>query len=197
MDRNSDFDRGNPTDPQKPDTEYLCDRYGVTEGQLLGLWQEFEEKKEQEAEARRQEAQEQAEYDKWKREEEKLAGVERVAQDNTGYNLTPEEAQSLIDKITSDPKHPYLNDKASPLERSRAVAYVQRLYEIKAGKETSIEGWLEDFHKEREERIKELAQMDFKGEHSSASGQRASYNDGLKDSERKDYTQEGNSGNEE
>ena len=46
------------------------------------------------------------------------------------FSLAPEEAQREIDKITSDPNHPYLNDKAKPFERDAAISYVNSLYAI-------------------------------------------------------------------
>jgi hypothetical protein len=46
------------------------------------------------------------------------------------FSLSPDQAQSEIDKIVQDPKHPYNNDKASPIERDRAIDYVNGLYAI-------------------------------------------------------------------
>ena len=43
------------------------------------------------------------------------------------FSLTPDQAQAEIDAIRSDPKHPYNNDRANPLERDRAIDYVNNL----------------------------------------------------------------------
>lgn len=42
-------------------------------------------------------------------------------------SLTPEEAQAEIDRIKSDPNHPYLNPKATDKEHQEAVNYVNSL----------------------------------------------------------------------
>lgn len=44
------------------------------------------------------------------------------------FSLTPDQAQSEIDSILNDSKHPYNNDRASPAERERAIDYVNSLY---------------------------------------------------------------------
>lgn len=46
------------------------------------------------------------------------------------FSLAPEEAQKEINKILSDPNHPYLNDKSVPKERDAAIDYVNSLYRI-------------------------------------------------------------------
>ena len=43
------------------------------------------------------------------------------------FSMTPDEAQAEYDKITSDPNHPYLNDKSTPAEHDKAVEYVNTL----------------------------------------------------------------------
>jgi len=48
------------------------------------------------------------------------------------FAKSPAEAQAEIDKITSDPSHPYLNDKATPKEHEEAVKYVNSLYAVLA-----------------------------------------------------------------
>ena len=74
----------------------------------------------------------------------------------SGYNLTLEEAQAEIDRIVSDPNHAYWDDRASMAKRDVAIAYVNRLYEIVAGRETSIEGYLAKSHQDRQEQIRGL-----------------------------------------
>lgn len=49
---------------------------------------------------------------------------------NARFSLAPEQAKDEIDKILKDPKHPYLNDRATPRERDAAVDYVNSLYRI-------------------------------------------------------------------
>jgi len=46
------------------------------------------------------------------------------------FSLSPEQAQSEIDEITRDPKHPYNNPDAPQAEHQRAVDYVNNLYVI-------------------------------------------------------------------
>ena|SRR3990167_3265857 len=46
------------------------------------------------------------------------------------FSLTPEQAQSEIDGILAEPKHPYNNDRAAPAERDRAIDYVNGLYKL-------------------------------------------------------------------
>lgn len=46
------------------------------------------------------------------------------------FSLTPEQAQTEIDNIVKDPKHPYNDDKASEPERNRAIDYVNGLYAL-------------------------------------------------------------------
>jgi hypothetical protein len=44
------------------------------------------------------------------------------------FSLAPDQAQSEIDKIVGDMKHPYNNDRAPQKERERAIDYVNSLY---------------------------------------------------------------------
>jgi len=44
------------------------------------------------------------------------------------FSLTPQEANSEIDRILADPNHPYNNEKASQIERDHAIDYVNSLY---------------------------------------------------------------------
>lgn len=44
------------------------------------------------------------------------------------FSLTPEQAQSEIDSILSQPNHPYNNDRSPQGERDRAIDYVNGLY---------------------------------------------------------------------
>lgn len=44
-----------------------------------------------------------------------------------GFSFTPESAQSELEKIRSDPNHPYLNPKATEDEHKAAVEYVNKL----------------------------------------------------------------------
>lgn len=46
------------------------------------------------------------------------------------FSLTPDQAQSEIDTIVRDPKHPYNNDKLPKAERQRAIDYVNNLYNV-------------------------------------------------------------------
>ena len=46
------------------------------------------------------------------------------------FAKSPNEAQAEIDKIISDPAHPYLNDKSTRQERERAIEYVNSLYAV-------------------------------------------------------------------
>jgi len=118
--------------------------------------QELIENYEQEARAmKRQQAEHQ-------QEQEALDSV--IAKD--GYHLTKEEALALIEKISSDKTHPYLNDKAPIVERERAIALVNRLYSIVNGTHTSVEGYLTDLHKEKEERLKGVYNDSFTDKHS-------------------------------
>jgi hypothetical protein len=48
------------------------------------------------------------------------------------FSLSPEQAQTEIDKILADPKHPYNSDKATEAERTRAIDYVNSLYVAKS-----------------------------------------------------------------
>lgn len=43
------------------------------------------------------------------------------------FSLTPDQAKEEWDKIVSDPAHPYNNDRATPAEREKAIAYVNSL----------------------------------------------------------------------
>lgn len=47
---------------------------------------------------------------------------------NKRFSLTPQEAQAELDKILSDPSHPYINAKAPQAEHDRAVEYVNSLH---------------------------------------------------------------------
>jgi hypothetical protein len=44
------------------------------------------------------------------------------------FSLTPDQAQTQIDEILNDPKHPYNNERANPAERERAIDVVNSLY---------------------------------------------------------------------
>ena len=46
------------------------------------------------------------------------------------FSLTPEQAQAEIDAITRDPQHPYMDDRATEAERTRAIDYVNSLYGV-------------------------------------------------------------------
>ena len=48
------------------------------------------------------------------------------------FALTPDQAQSEIDAIVTNEKHPYNNDKSIPAERERAIEYVNSLYAVLA-----------------------------------------------------------------
>jgi len=47
------------------------------------------------------------------------------------FSLTPDQAESEIQAILNDPKHPYNNDRAPQAERDRAIDYVNSLYAAK------------------------------------------------------------------
>jgi hypothetical protein len=51
----------------------------------------------------------------------------------TRFSLAPEQAKAEIDKILSNPEHPYLNERATRQEHDAAVDYVDRLYKIANG----------------------------------------------------------------
>jgi hypothetical protein len=44
------------------------------------------------------------------------------------FSLTPDQAQTQIDEILKDPKHPYNDERANPGERERAIDLVNGLY---------------------------------------------------------------------
>lgn len=46
------------------------------------------------------------------------------------FSLTPDQAQAEIDTIRRDMNHPYMNDKAPPAERDRAIDHVNGLLQI-------------------------------------------------------------------
>ena len=46
------------------------------------------------------------------------------------FSLSAEEAQAEIDKIVTDPNHPYNNEKSTEQERNRAIDYVNSLYQV-------------------------------------------------------------------
>jgi len=46
------------------------------------------------------------------------------------FTLSPDDANAEINKILQDPAHPYLNDKATPAEREKAISYVNSLYAL-------------------------------------------------------------------
>lgn len=48
----------------------------------------------------------------------------------SNHALSPADAQKEIDEIRRNPQHPYVNDKASPAERKRAIEHVNSLYAI-------------------------------------------------------------------
>ncbi len=94
------------------------------------------------------------EYDQESREASQQAELENKKQglgSNPGLELSKEEASAMIDKITSDPNHAYMDSKASPQEHQRAVALVNRLWEIKNGQAKSLEGYQEQLDQERRE----------------------------------------------
>lgn len=68
-------------------------------------------------------------------------------------SLTPEEAEAEIYRITHDVKHPYNNDKCLSADRQAAIAYTNRCYEIKNGQKSTFEGYLDDYHAERREKL--------------------------------------------
>ncbi|GEM_PF-3690732 len=101
-------------------------------------------------------------------ESEEPSQTEEISTRSDVYHLTPEEAQSWINKIITDPKHPYFNDKAPILAHNLAVKFVERLYEIVAGTETSIEGYVTKYYKEQEDLVKaERGPGYFEDKHSS------------------------------
>lgn len=88
---------------------------------------------------------------------------------NRDYRMTKEEANSLLVKITSDPKSPYWDDRVPVAERDRVLALVMRLREIAAGSKTSLVGYLDDLNAEKNERMKDQYQnADLKGENRSS-----------------------------
>ena len=110
------------------------------------------------------------------------------------YYMTPEEAQQEITRITGDMNHPYWDDKAPINKRNLAVEYVNRLYAIVNGIEYSIEGYVEEYQKSKEESMKDTFQDSDplgKSSRSSAYGKRASHNDNLTDDERHQMKEDG------
>lgn len=131
---------------------------GVTRQQANKIWEGYtktmiSEVENVHREMKTQEAQKQAELEK-QQEEQRLNEMEESVSGADGYHLSKEEARALIDKITGDMNHPYWNEKAPLIERERARALVERLYQIEAGLETSVEGYLTNYYKEKEERQK-------------------------------------------
>ena len=51
------------------------------------------------------------------------------------FAMSPEDAAAEVSRIKSDPKHPYLNDKAPEKEHNEAVDYVNRLIAISLKKQ--------------------------------------------------------------
>ena len=79
-----------------------------------------------------------------------------------GFHISPDEADYLLKKIINDPLHPYYNDKAKNAEREKANALVLRLYEIKAGKEFTLKGYLVSNEKSREQRLDDMLDIQMK-----------------------------------
>tara|TARA_Y100000310_G_C20674943_1_gene812477 strand:- start:1277 stop:2161 length:885 start_codon:yes stop_codon:yes gene_type:complete len=46
------------------------------------------------------------------------------------FSMSPDEAQSEINKVSNDPNHPYNNEKSNVQERNAAIDYVNSLYGI-------------------------------------------------------------------
>lgn len=186
----------------------LARQLNLTQEQAEGIWgaygdmvQESFQKigdahmaRQEEADARKvEEAKEETPEQK---EARLKATLDKVALDTTGLHLTPEEATIMIDQITSDPAHPYLNANAPMDKREDAISFVNRLYQIKNGLASSLEGWKAEQMAEKENQMKAITgNVELTGKNrSSSSGQRASYNDGLTDSERGKLKDEGKYG---
>jgi uncharacterized DUF497 family protein len=129
---------------------------GITIEQAKGLWEDYTKMstdaymKAQVAEEEKRLADERARH---------VENLNQKIEGASGYNLTPEEAQAEIDRIVSDPKHAYWDDRAPMAKRDVAIAYVNRLYQIVAGKETSIEGYLAKHHEEKKKHAKQIYGM--------------------------------------
>jgi hypothetical protein len=116
--------------------------------------QKLEEQRLQ-AELDEAEAAEQEQEDQQETEDQTFSNIEAKLKDAATITMTPEEAAALISKITSTPDHPYFSDRAEhALEHERAVALINRLYEIKAGLKTKVDGYFTDLELERQENIK-------------------------------------------
>jgi len=76
-----------------------------------------------------------------------------------GDDLAPskEEAQILLDQMSCNMNHPYMNPSAPPYARDRAVRLADRLLEIIAGKATSLRGFVDKHKKETQEQVKALS----------------------------------------
>ena len=145
----------------------IVHKHGLTKAQAKGLWEDYQNATHEEylnQYGKEQARQSDAMFKQQQAEEKREEVINRA----DGLHPTKEEAQYMIDKIVADKEHPYLNDSATPFERAKAVAFVDRLYSIVAGTEVSIEGYYADFKKDQVERLKTM-------------------NDGL------DYTDEGRS----
>jgi hypothetical protein len=128
---------------------------GITIEQARGLWEDYT-KMSTDAYMKAQVA---AEEKRQAQERNQLSKIEESLEAGDGLHLKPEEAQALIDKITCDMSHPYWNSKSSPLERDKAVALVNRLYDIVAGREVTVEGYLTKMHQGQKERQKNIYGM--------------------------------------
>ncbi len=83
--------------------------------------------------------------------------------------MSPQEAEREINRICSDPKHPYNDDRAMESDRQNAVAFMNRAHAIKMGLETNFTGYLTEHIEERRETMK-----NFYDNRSSSHGERTS-----------------------
>ncbi len=69
--------------------------------------------------------------------------------------LTKEEAYAMRCRILSDPNSAYWSDNVANPERERQVALVNRLYDIEAGKEVSLTGYITKLQEEKGQLMKD------------------------------------------
>ena len=153
----------------------LMHKHGITKEQAQGLWEDYTNDSIDSYQGALQQA---AERQEQQEERDKLDRIEEKLTEADGYSLTPEEASALISKITNDKNHAYWNDEASVSERDEAIALVNRLYEIQAGKETSVKGYFTKHLADKREQMKDLHDgLDFNDHgRSSSYGKRESDN---------------------
>lgn len=143
----------------------------LTPAQAAKLWDRFCEN---ELRAYNEHQIRMAEAQREEKERERDEHLNKIVENTDGNHLTAEEAQAWIEKIRMDPKHPYLNQDATPMERDRAVAFVDRLYQIAAGNETSLTGWQTEFNKKSSSYISTFGEvMDAARDPSSGNGPRS------------------------